>query len=163
MIIISAADDMNFSNMKRTAVFAIALICTCAAIVCAADAVVDSEPAPLFNTDSPTDKPFNPETGSDGFGSALYRMIIAVAMVILLGMAAIYASKKVMPRFSVAQGKKIKVIETIHLGSRKTIHLLEVENQQILIGSTPDRITKLADIFSEKGFPLNQPSQREVE
>ena len=54
------------------------------------------------------------------------------------------------------QGKKIQIIETFHLGSRKTLHLLEVSGQQILIGSTPDGITKLADIFTEKEFPLSK-------
>lgn len=81
------------------------------------------------------------------YGSALYKMILALSIVALLGVAAIYASKKVLPKFAQTQGKKIKILETVHLGPRKMVHLLEIGGQQILVGSTPDRITKLADVI----------------
>jgi flagellar biogenesis protein FliO len=64
-----------------------------------------------------------------------------------------------MPRLAPSQGKKVKVLETVHLGPRKMVHLLEIGGQQILIGSTPDKITKLADIMDieiEKSFPLSR-------
>ncbi len=93
--------------------------------------------------------------------SSLIRIIAAVLIVVLLGAAAVYASKKLLPKWSASQGKKIKVIETIHLGTRKTVHLLEVGNQQILIGTTADSISKLADLFPEKGFPVGPPEHIE--
>lgn len=91
----------------------------------------------------------------EAVGNVFSRMLLAVLIVIVLGAATIYASKKVLPKLSHCQGKKIKIVETVHIGSRKAIHLLQVADRQILIGSTPDRITKLGDIFSDKDFPLS--------
>ena len=107
------------------------------------------------NPGSLSDSPTGSGTLDDNLNNTLSRMMLAVLIVIVLGAAAIYASKKVLPKLSHSQGKKIKIVETIHLGSRKTIHLLQISDRQILVGSTHDRITKLADIFSEKDFPLS--------
>ena len=99
--------------------------------------------------------------------SALYRMILAILIVVALGVAAIYISKKVLPKFANTQGKKIKILESVHLGPRKVVHLLEVGGQQILIGSTNDHITKLADIIDvvfEKDAPLKQThTQKDIQ
>lgn len=78
-----------------------------------------------------------------------YKMMLSVGLVIVLGVAIIYSSKKLIPKFGNPAGKKIKIIETIHLGPRKTVHLLEVANRQILVGSTNERITKLADLTDD--------------
>jgi flagellar biosynthetic protein FliO len=73
-------------------------------------------------------------------------MMKAVLLVVVLGAAAIYISKKLLPRITNQPGKKICIIETVHLGPRKAVHLLKISNQQLLIGSTNESITKLADI-----------------
>lgn len=141
---------------------AVVLFFSVTAFVCADSAPADKAEKSIFSN-SGSSYPGGPDTKTDdSISNALHRMMAAVIIVILLGVAAVFASKKLLPKISNAQGKKIKVIETIHLGSRKTVHLLEVGGQQILIGSTHDRITKLAEIFSEKGFPLSTSEQNEV-
>ena len=95
-------------------------------------------------------KDFNFDKGSGqdlDVSKALHRMLIAVFVVIALGTAALYASKKVLPKFAKIQGKKIRVTETLHLGSRKMLYLIEIEGRQLLVGSTGDRITTLADFI----------------
>ncbi len=114
----------------------------------------DKEPSYLFS-------PSGQQQGAadENLGSAFTKMILAFSIVAALGVAAIYASKKMLPKFACGQGKTIRVLETVHLGSRKMVHLLQIGGQQILIGSTPDRITKLADIMDvelEKNFPLGR-------
>jgi flagellar biosynthetic protein FliO len=90
------------------------------------------------------------ETGySTGGGEFLYRAMGAVLLVVILGIAAIYISKKLLPKITNTPGKEIRIIETIHLGPRKAVHLIEVSNQRILIGSTNENIMKLADINSD--------------
>ncbi len=81
-----------------------------------------------------------------------FKLMVSVLLVIVLGAAAIYASKRLLPKITNLPGRKIHVIETVHLGPRKSVHLLEIGNQRLLIGSTSESITKLADIhdaFSE--------------
>lgn len=92
-----------------------------------------------------------PNHNSVGTGTLFGKMMLAVFVVIALGSVAIYLSRKVLPKITNLHGKNIHVIETVHLGSRKTVHLIEVGSKRILIGSTPDNITKLADLT--EAFP----------
>ena len=75
-----------------------------------------------------------------------FKMMLSVLLIVVLGTGAIYVSKKFGSRISNSPGKKIHVIETIRLGPRKTVHLLKIGNQGLLIGSTTESITKLADV-----------------
>lgn len=74
------------------------------------------------------------------------KAIIAILFVLALFITVIYVSKKLLPKISNLSGKEIRIVETIHLGPRKAIHLLEIENRRFLIGSTNENITKLADL-----------------
>jgi flagellar biosynthetic protein FliO len=87
-----------------------------------------------------------PQSGSFSTREMFNKMILSVLIVIILGIAAVYASKKFLPRIANLQGKKIKVIESVSLGPHKTLHLIEIENHQFLIGTTAENITKLAEV-----------------
>jgi len=75
-----------------------------------------------------------------------FKMMLSVLLIVVLGAGAIYVSKKFGVRISNLPGKKIHVIETVSLGPRKAVHLLKIGNQGLLIGSTTESITKLADV-----------------
>jgi len=79
-------------------------------------------------------------------GEFSIRAILAVLFVLALFIAAIYVSKKLLPKITNLPGREIRVIETVHLGSRKAVHVLEVNNRRFLIGSTNENISKLADL-----------------
>ena len=76
----------------------------------------------------------------------VFRTLASVAVVLTLGGAAIYVSKKFTGKLGNIQGKQIKIVETTHLGQRKMLHLIKVGNQQLLIGSTNEKLTMLADV-----------------
>ncbi len=88
------------------------------------------------------------ERQSDSAGSRelFYKMVLSVLLVVALGVAAIYVSKKLLPKITNLPGKEIRIVETVHLGPRKAVHLLEIGVRRFLIGSTNENITKLADI-----------------
>lgn len=81
-----------------------------------------------------------------GSGELFFRAMLAVLFVVALGVAAIYASKKLLPRITNLPGKEVRIVETVHLGPRKAVHLLEIGNRRLLIGSTNENVTKLADV-----------------
>ena len=85
---------------------------------------------------------------NNGFGSQelFFKTMFMVVFVAILGVAAIYASKKLLPKITNLPGKEIRIAETVHLGPRKTVHLLRIGSQWLLIGSTNENITKLADV-----------------
>ena len=86
---------------------------------------------------------------SQGTKELFFKMMVSVLLVVGLGAAAIYASKRLLPKITARSGKKIKVIETVYIGPRKAVHLLKINNQCLLIGSTNETITKLADVTTE--------------
>ena len=95
------------------------------------------------------DPNFAGKLGYNPGGGIYYRMMLAVLIVVVLGAAAIYVSKKLLPRITNLPGKEIRVVETVHLGPKKAVHVLEVGSRRLLIGSTSENVTKLADITSD--------------
>jgi flagellar biogenesis protein FliO len=75
-----------------------------------------------------------------------YKMLASAALVIALGIAAVYISKKLLPRISNLPNKKIRVIETTHIAPRKVLHLIQVGTRRLLIASTNETIAMLADV-----------------
>jgi len=81
-----------------------------------------------------------------GTGQLLSRLALSVVLVIGLGAAALYVSKKVLPRVTNTMGREVRVIETTCLGPRKALHLVEVGSQRLLIASTNDSVTMLTHV-----------------
>ncbi len=75
-----------------------------------------------------------------------YKMLLSILAVAGLGIGVVYVSKKLLPKISNLPGKQIRVIETHHLGPRKSIHLIAVGSRRLLISSTSETITILADV-----------------
>lgn len=102
--------------------------------------------SPLFANDPDffSGSDFNP-------GGAVFsiRAVLAVLFVLALFITAVYVSKKLLPKIANLPGKEIRIVETVHLGPRKAVHLLEIDNRRFLIGSTNENITKLADLTGD--------------
>jgi flagellar biogenesis protein FliO len=80
-------------------------------------------------------------------GKGLFaRMMLCIVLVAGLGVGVMYVSKKVLPKVASSSGKEIRIRETACLGPRKALHLVEIGNRRLLIGSTNDSITSLADV-----------------
>jgi flagellar biosynthetic protein FliO len=75
-----------------------------------------------------------------------FKMILSVLLVIVLGVGVIYVSKRFLPKIPRLGVRDIKIAESISLGPNKTVHLLEVGNRKILLGSTNENIRMLADV-----------------
>jgi flagellar biogenesis protein FliO len=84
--------------------------------------------------------------GVSGEREFFYKMLLSILAVAVLGAAVVYVSKKLLPKISNLPGKQIRVIETHHLGPRKSIHLIAAGSRRLLIGSTSETITMLADV-----------------
>jgi len=76
----------------------------------------------------------------------LAKTLLSVALVAILGVAALYLSKIVLPKMAKGPGKEIHILETAYLGPRKALHLVEVEGQKLLLGSTNESITALTHV-----------------
>jgi flagellar biosynthetic protein FliO len=85
-------------------------------------------------------------SGSAGVPDLFLRMMVSILLVIGLGAAAFFFSKKVLPRVARGSAKEIRIVETVYLGPRKALHLVEVGRHKLLIGSTNETITPLATV-----------------
>ena len=81
-----------------------------------------------------------------GSGELFIKMMLSLVLVVALAVAALYLSKRVLPKVTKASGKEIRVKETAYIGPRKALHLVEIGSQKLLIGSTNESITTLAHI-----------------
>ena len=101
------------------------------------------DPGVSFLSDPNLPSPMN--TGLKD-GELFLKMMLSVVLVIGLGAAALYLSKRVLPKVTNAAGKEVRIVETTYLGPRKALHLVEVGGQRLLIASTNESITTLAHV-----------------
>jgi flagellar biosynthetic protein FliO len=163
---------MRCSNKK--VVFVITVILGCGVIlVCSAQSTADAEKhasdrggAELENSQSESkslfenDPDFLKKTNNgSGTQELFFKFMLSVLFLVALGAAGIYISKRFLPKISNLSGKEIRIAETVHLGPRKAVHLLEIGERRFLIGSTNENITKLADLTST----LTELSVREID
>lgn len=89
------------------------------------------------------------QSGQPSSREMFCKMVFAVMIVTAFGLVAVYISKKLSRRIVNAPGREVRMLETLHLGSHKTLHLIKFGNQRILIGCTNENITKLAEIIED--------------
>lgn len=141
---------MAKQRKKIVAFLVAALLCSGALALIHAQPIASEPKKPLINNSNAlfTKDPnlHTKPTNSLDTHELFFKMMLAVLLVIVLGAAAIYVSKKVLPKITNLPTREIRIVETIHLGPRKAVHLLKIRDQLLLIGSTNENITKLADL-----------------
>jgi len=135
---------------KIVTVWAALTLGVAALVLCPGQSLAIEPTKPLFdNSDTFFAKDANSSimpTEEAGTRELFFKMMFSVLLVVVLGAAAIYISKRYGARISNLPGKKIRIIETVHIGPRKAVHLVKAGNRELLIGSTTESITKLADL-----------------
>ena len=114
------------------------------------------------NTTPNTPKSFGFDTGrSDQFdpGAIFLKMIAAVILVVALGLVLVFVSKRLAPRISNSGSKRVRIIETTPLPGRKMLLLVKAGGRELLIGSTQEKLTMLADV-TENFFDTDTEVQK---
>ena len=91
---------------------------------------------------------------------ALKKLVTSTLLIIVLGAAAVYLARRIMPKVNAAMGKELKVIESIRLGPGRQVHMIKVGSRRLLIGSAAESVTYLADVSGE--LPEAQRPQEEA-
>ena len=141
-------------SRKKIVVFVITVVLGGSVLlVCSAQSATDG--TELENSESKSNSLFgndpdfvkNANSGS-GTRELFFRFMVSVLFLVVLGAGGIYISKRFLPKITNLSGKEIRIVETVHLGPRKAVHLLEIGERRFLIGSTNENITRLADLTS---------------
>lgn len=87
-----------------------------------------------------------PQEGDAGMNVPIIRTIGGMGLVIVLMVAAFFAVRKFAPRYfnKTASERNLKLVETLSMGDKRSIALIEVANSRFLVGSTPQQINLLA-------------------
>jgi len=86
------------------------------------------------------------DSGGGDLAGLMWQMLAAALVVLLIGMMAIFVVKKLLPRIRYASHRRISVLETAYLGSRKAVHLLQVGSVKLLVASSPEGVVRLDDV-----------------
>jgi flagellar biogenesis protein FliO len=86
------------------------------------------------------------DKSDEGPTDILMRMLAYVLIILVVGGIGLVVVKRLMPRLSARTGRKVSLVETVYLGPRKAVHLLEVEGRRFLVGSTKDGVSMLAEV-----------------
>ncbi|MHC4076100.1 MAG: hypothetical protein ACYSRZ_06770 [Planctomycetota bacterium] len=106
---------MGLSKKKIVVFLMVIVLCSSMALVYSAPSGTDESTKSLLdNSDSSYGNQPNLTIGSDGNLGAdglFFKMILMVLLVVVFGVAAIYLSKKLLPKFGCLPGKRIQVCE----------------------------------------------------
>ncbi len=118
--------------------------------------------APASQVSTPDPNLFKGSTTGITSGTVI-RTVGALVIVVAMGIGALVLFKRVFPQISGAGSRSIKIQETALLGPRKYLHVVEVSNQRLLLGSTNDRITMLAHLVDDLSrLEFERDEEREV-
>ncbi len=118
--------------------------------------------APALQASTPDPNLFRGSTTGITSGTVI-RTVGALVIVVAMGIGALVLFKRVFPQISGAGSRSIKIQETALLGPRKYLHVVEVSNQRLLLGSTNDRITMLAHLVDDLSrLELEPDGEREA-
>ena len=137
------------SYKEKTAILILLTVMICGGI-----AVADLEAG---NDSTITNKKL---PGSD---DSNYQMLIntlkAILFVGIFGAAAFYITTKLVPKIANSSDKNIRIIEHVSLGTRKSLHLIEIADRRILLGSGVDKIVKICE-FKSEAHPVNEQDEK---
>lgn len=76
----------------------------------------------------------------------VFRTLGGMGLVLCLMIAAFFAAKKFAPRYfkKTTSERNLKIIETLGMGDRRSISLVEIGRNRFLVGNTPHQISLLA-------------------
>ncbi|HBF33645.1 TPA: flagellar biosynthetic protein FliO [Candidatus Sumerlaeota bacterium] len=90
---------------------------------------------------------------TDNPGILLAKMLFSLVLVLGLIIAAAWAARRFLPKNVATGGKSdaIRIVATKMLGGRRSLVLVRVRGQTLLLGMTPQNITTLTEIHEVEG------------
>jgi len=136
---------------RKTAGYALAIVLVLTAVSLCRAAEPTTRPTTRPAT-GPTTRPAPlgysalSDNGSGDLNGLMWQMLSAALVVLVIGGLALFVVKKLLPRIRYASHKRISVLETAYLGSRKAVHLLQVGSVKLLVASSPEGVVRLDDV-----------------
>lgn len=146
--------DNSLMQWIRVAVLAcaVAIITLAAVPVGAADPAATPDEKDYWSSFEGKGSTSDTPAGSEGLGVSTFRMIGSTALVLALIVLIAYLARRFAPRSAgLGRSDVIHVVGTKMLGGRKTLMLVRVRGQTLLLGITPQSIQCLTEIHEVEG------------
>jgi flagellar biogenesis protein FliO len=127
-----------------------------------AAAAIPPAPAPAMPAfESPASAVPIPETQDSSLAFPVFRTIGGLGVVLCLMVGGYFAAKKFAPRYfsKSITDRNLKLIETLSMGDKRSISMIEVGNSRYLIGNTAHQINLLA-ILPEGFSTISEPDKQ---
>jgi len=177
---LSAMSDLRpLLRIRKTAGYALAIALLLTAVGLCPAAEPASRPAAGSTTrpatkpaTRPTTRPASPgyfalsDNGGGDLTGLMWQMLSAALVVLVIGALALFVVKKLLPRIRYTSHRRISVLETAYLGSRKAVHLLQVGSIKLLVASSPEGVVRLDDVtfaFSSEYADIAQRVEAETD
>lgn len=89
-------------------------------------------------------------TDSPDTSGKLWEMLIYTLVMLAVGIAGWVLMKRIGPKMGKPLGfashRKVALEQTVHLGARRSVHLVRVGKQRLLVGSCRESIRLLSDV-----------------
>lgn len=104
--------------------------------------------SPAVASTSPAESTSNNEVPASEPHFPVFQTVGGLGLVLCLIVAAYFAVKKLAPQYFAkhVSGKNLRLIETLAMGEKRSISLIQVANNRFLVGNTPNQITLLASL-----------------
>jgi len=90
------------------------------------------------------------------------QMLVYVVVILALGAGVVFAAKRYFPRTSNAASSKLRVVDSVHLGPRKQLHVLEVGAQRFLLASCRDSVAMISELKSSFSEVYRQQAETDA-
>jgi flagellar biosynthetic protein FliO len=104
------------------------------------------------------------ETSAVELGFPTLRILGGLGLVLSLIIVGYFAARKFAPQYfsKLPSERNLKVIETLPMGEKRSVSLIQVENKRFLVGNTPQQITLLAPMSDSMSL-VSEPEVSSVE
>ena len=94
------------------------------------------------------------EATDSGSGFSFLKVVGGLGLVLSLIVFGTFAVRKFAPQYFTKKSSErtIKLIESLSMGERRSIAVIEIEDRRLLIGNTPNQITLLASLGDGTSF-----------
>lgn len=105
----------------------------------------------------PLDRPEAPAAGSD---FSWFRTLGGFGLVLCLIVLGYYAARKYAPQFFIksVSGKNLRLIESLSMGEKRSLSVVELDDRRFLLGNTTHQITLLAELPGRLSLTSDAPS-----
>ncbi len=76
----------------------------------------------------------------------LFEMLAYVLILAVLGVVGVMLYRRLGGRARLGGGRRVRTLETTHLGPQRSVHLLQVGERRLLVGSSRENVRFLADV-----------------